>query len=367
MMTRTRLILSVFAAAALALAAGCALKTTALGEGVAVVSGDEPGPNSGVIKTSFGPVVIDGQPGASPGGDLLEATKKFTGFDSVPYLILTSHHADHTLSNELFMRAEIISTDAAREALIARSEPERKLLREKLNFVGTKSPEVVTPTMTFDKSLTLRLGWPKEKIKTVKLLAMPSGSAPGNLVVLLPDEKVLFAGDLVTNKVFPYMGDADVNEWLRALDELEKIDVDKVIPGHGKPGGKELIGETRRLLYALSSAVTSAREANKKLDDVKTSLVLPAYQKWPAARELLPIAVERLWSQKLPTIPPAAPTVVTPVPLIAPPTPAPAPAPAPTPAPTPAKNPAPAPTPAPAATPVKTPAPAPVPEKKAEK
>jgi glyoxylase-like metal-dependent hydrolase (beta-lactamase superfamily II) len=310
--------------------AGCALKTTPLGEGVAVVSGDQPGPDSGVVKTHFGPVVIDGQPGAAPGESLVEAALKFSGYESVPYLILTSHHADHTLSNGVFRLAEIISTEAARQALLERSAAERKLLHDRLGIAGTKSAELVTPTVTFSKSMTLYAGWPKDKIREIRLLEMPAGAAPGNLVVYLPKEKVLFAGDLVTNGVFPYMGDADLGEWTRALDELNKLDFDKLVPGHGAPGGKELVKSTAKFLTDLCAAVAKAKASGRKLEDAKKDLVVPGYEKWSAYKELLPIAVERLWDQKLPAAPAAQPEkpVATPAfPVEMPPSPAPKPSP----------------------------------------
>jgi glyoxylase-like metal-dependent hydrolase (beta-lactamase superfamily II) len=291
------------AALGLLLTAGCALKTAALGDGVWVASGDAPAPNSGIIKTPFGPVVIDGQPNASAGEGLSEAASKTTGFQKVPYLILTSHHADHTLSNEVFLRAEIISTAAARAALLEKSEAERKLLREHLGISGTKYPELAPPTMTFEKAMTLYAGWPKEKIREIRLAAMPAGAAPGNLVVLLPKEKVLFAGDLVVNKVFPYMGDADLGEWFKALDELDKLDFDRLVPGHGAPGGRELIASTRKMLAELAAAVAKARASGKKLDEVKKNFAFPHGEKWPGYKELLPFALERLWDQKLPELP----------------------------------------------------------------
>ncbi|HOX08313.1 MAG TPA: MBL fold metallo-hydrolase, partial [Planctomycetota bacterium] len=281
-------------------AAGCALKTTALGEGVWVASDDSPAPNSGIVRTPFGPVLIDGQPGSAAGAGLAEAASKVTGYKDVPYLVLTSHHADHTLGNEAFMRAEIIAASDARTALLEKSEAERKLLRERLGIAGTKYPELVPPTVTFEKAMTLYAGWPKDKVREIRLLVMPAGAAPGNLVVLLPKEKILFAGDLVTNEVFPYMGDADLAEWLKALDEIEKLDFDRVVPGHGAPGGRELVAATRKFLTGLAGAVAGAKASGRKLEEVRADFTFEPCRKWPGCKELLPIALDRLWGQKLP-------------------------------------------------------------------
>ena len=288
-------------------AAGCGPKMITVTDGITMAEGAPPGPNSGIIKTEFGAVVVDAAPGAKAGADLRESAVKRTGFQ-VYYLIMTSHHAEHTLGNEVFQRAEILATAAARAAMIEKFETERDLLAEKLRLPGLKSAELLPPTMTFEKSMTLYAGWPEEKMREIRMLEMPAGAGPGNLVVYLPKEKVLFTGNLVTNGVFPYMGDADIGEWIKALDELEKLDVEHVVPGHGKAGGRELIAATRQLLADLCAVVNKAKAESADREQIAKTFTLPGYEKWPGCRELLPVALERLWDQDLPEVEiPAAP------------------------------------------------------------
>ncbi len=284
-----------------AVSAGCGPKISAISDEILVAEGAPPGPNSGIIKTGFGAVVVDGQPGFKAAEGLRKAAEKRTGY-RVMYLIMTSHHADHSLGNEVFRRAEIISTAAARKAFGEKVEAERKLLVERLKIPGIKSAVLMPATMAFEKSLTLYAGWPKDKATEIRLLEMPSGAAPGNLVVYLPKEKILFAGDLATNGVFPYMGDADVGAWVKALDALEELDVEHLVPGHGKSGGKEILWHTRKFLADLCAAIRKARAGGKSAEQIKKTLTLPGYDKWPAYKELLPVAVDRLWDQKLPDI-----------------------------------------------------------------
>jgi cyclase len=291
-------------AAAMLAAAGCGPKMRPISDNIILAEGAPPGPNSGVVKTPFGSVVIDGQPGYRAAQGLLKAAHKRTGWE-VSYLIMTSHHADHSLGNEVFRKAEIISTAAARKAFNERVPGERKMLARRLKLSGLKGIEYMPPTMTFEKALTMHAGWPKKKLVEIRLLEMPHGAAPGNLVVYLPDEKVLFGGDLLTGGVFPYMGDADVSEWAKALDRIEKLDIKMLVPGHGRSGGKKLlIWETRKLLADLCAAVLKARKSGVPAEQARKALKLPGYEKWPACKELLPIAVKRLWDQKLPEIKP---------------------------------------------------------------
>ncbi len=291
-------------AVAMLAAAGCGPKMKPISDNVILAEGAPPSPNSGVVKTPFGTVVIDGQPGYRAAQGLLKAAHKETGWE-VSYLIMTSHHADHSLGNEVFTKAEIISTAAARKAFKEKVPAERTMLAEQLKLPGLKGIVYMPPTMTFEKALTLHAGWPKKKGVEIRLLEMPHGAAPGNLVVYLPEGKVLFAGDLLTGGVFPYMGDADVSEWAKALDEIEKLDVKMLVPGHGRSGGKKLLlWETRKLLADLCAAVEQARKSGVPAEQARKTLKLPGYEKWPAFKELLPLAVKRLWDQKLPQIKP---------------------------------------------------------------
>ena len=56
---------------------------------------------------------------------------------------------------------------------------------------------------------------------------------PEDLVVYLPQEKVLFAGDLVFRGRIPYVGQADSGHWIKAIDSLLAFDATVIVPGHG--------------------------------------------------------------------------------------------------------------------------------------
>src|SRR5262249_9679145 len=67
----------------------------------------------------------------------------------------------------------------------------------------------------------------------------------GDQVVWLPEQRVLFAGDLVENRFFPILPDEDAHGdlWIEVLGKLEALGPEVVVPGHGEVGGPELIRE----------------------------------------------------------------------------------------------------------------------------
>ena len=57
----------------------------------------------------------------------------------------------------------------------------------------------------------------------------------------VPEEKILFSGDLLFVGYHPYVGDADIQQWITALIQLQKLDIKKIVPGHGELCGKQEI------------------------------------------------------------------------------------------------------------------------------
>src|SRR5262249_57704694 len=84
------------------------------------------------------------------------------------------------------------------------------------------------PRLVFEKRLTLWLG----KLE-VDLLQLGRGHTKGDTVVWLPQEKILFSGDLVEYGATPYTGDAYLSDWPATLDALSALKPQKLVPGRG--------------------------------------------------------------------------------------------------------------------------------------
>ena len=80
----------------------------------------------------------------------------------------------------------------------------------------------------------------------VAIYFLGAAHTTGDIVVLLPDQKVLFSGDLALGKRVPYMQSPDVNPkgWENTLARLAQLDIEKVVPGHGTLGTRQAIGDT---------------------------------------------------------------------------------------------------------------------------
>ena len=93
-----------------------------------------------------------------------------------------------------------------------------------------------------------------------ELIELPAHTR-GDQVIWLPNERVLFTGDLVETRFFPILPDEDAHgsRWIDVLGELEALEPRVVVPGHGEVGGAELIAASREYLEAVRDRVRDAR------------------------------------------------------------------------------------------------------------
>ncbi len=92
----------------------------------------------------------------------------------------------------------------------------------------------------------------------------------GDGFVYLPKEQVLCTGDAVVNGPYNYTADANIGNWPNVVRAAQKLQVKYVLPGHGAPGGPEILAGEARFMVALHAAVKKAIADGKKLEDVVT-------------------------------------------------------------------------------------------------
>jgi glyoxylase-like metal-dependent hydrolase (beta-lactamase superfamily II) len=191
--------------------------------------------NAGFVETDSGVVVIDALGSPQLARDLMAEVKRVTG-KAVTDVIVTHYHADHIYGLQEFKRAgaRIIAHRAALEYLnseVAQSRLEAS--RTELAPWIDAQTRLVPADEWVDARRELVIGG-------VRLVVLPVGPAhtPEDLVVYLPAEKVLFAGDIVFRGRVPFVGQARSGEWIKALSTLLELDVDVTVPGHG-PASKD--------------------------------------------------------------------------------------------------------------------------------
>lgn len=186
--------------------------------------------NAAFVVTPAGVVVIDALGSPALAERLMAEIRKVTP-RPVTHVIVTHYHADHIYGLQAFKAqgARIIAHGAAREYM--NSETARLRLeasREELAPWVNDETRLVEADEWLEGDKTLKIGGVEFQIRIVG----PSHT-PEDLVVYLPGEKVLFAGDLVFRSRIPYVGKADSRHWILALEKLLAFDAAVIVPGHG--------------------------------------------------------------------------------------------------------------------------------------
>ena len=186
--------------------------------------------NAGFVITTDGVVVIDALGSPVLAQRLLEQIRKFTPLP-VTHVIVTHYHADHIYGLQIFKEAgaRIIAHRAALEYLNSdnariRLETSRQGMAPWVNA----QTRLVAADDWIDGEKTLTVGG-------VHFQITPLGPShtPEDLIVYVPEKKLLFTGDLVFRNRIPFVGQADSGHWVKALDTLLVFDTVALVPGHG--------------------------------------------------------------------------------------------------------------------------------------
>jgi cyclase len=198
--------------------------------------------NAGLIVGEGEAVLIDTLWDTRLTRRMLEAMTPHTAAAPIRWLVNTHGDPDHCWGNQLLAGAEIIATRATAED-VRRENPRRlrllgltrRLLPRGLRAFGQllrpydfSGIRVTPPTRTFDGTLELDVGG-----RRVQLIEVGPAHTPGDLIVHVPDERVVFAGDLMFVGVTPIMWVGPVENWIAGLDRIIELGPRTVVPGHG--------------------------------------------------------------------------------------------------------------------------------------
>jgi cyclase len=168
-------------------------------------------------------------------------------------VVNTHHHGDHTYGNGVFAgHAEILAHTASRNEQMA-AGPQLQLIWPDTDFGHAP---VTPPTATYEDALTLHVGGTE-----VRLIHPGIAHSCGDTVVWLPEQRIMFAGDLVFNGSTPFVMFGSLSGSLRALDLLRELDAEIVVPGHGPVCGPEAFDATERYLRYVAELAMEGHSA----------------------------------------------------------------------------------------------------------
>ena len=229
-------------------------------------------PNVGIVVGDRSTLVIDTAIGPRNGERILGEARRLGG-DRKLFLTTTHFHPEHAFAAASFTDVgTYICNDSQAEELADKGQ-------HYVEWFSTFTPglaellaevELVGPDVIYSGDIAeLDLGGIR-----VELHNIGQAHTRGDQVVFLPEQRILFAGDLVEDRFLPIFPDGDAvgSRWLAALGTLEALGAEKVVGGHGDVGGVEMIHALRDYLTAVRDRVGELHSEGKPLEEIEQEL-----------------------------------------------------------------------------------------------
>ena len=263
-------------------------------------------PNTGIVIGDDAVMVIDTQATPVMAADVIRRIREVTD-KPIQYVCLSHYHAVRVLGASAYMAEggeHIIASQDTYDLIVERGEQDKasEIGRFPRLFRNVESvPAGLTwPTITFTGKMTLWLG----KLE-VQLLQLGRGHTKGDTVVWLPQDRVLFSGDLVEFDATPYAGDAYFQDWPQTLRNIAALQPEKLVPGRGpalKNAAEVQAGleGTRAFVSDLFASVKAGAAEGKALRAVYEETfakLQPKYGQWVIFNHCMPFDVTRAYDE----------------------------------------------------------------------
>ncbi|MGD6846502.1 MBL fold metallo-hydrolase [Rossellomorea aquimaris] len=262
--------------------------------------------NAGIVDLGEELLIFDSFATPSAGYELRKQAEEMTG-KPVKYLINSHYHGDHVFGNQAFADTTIISTSLTRKWFeeknkivdlkteIEEMEDYLNKLEKQIELTADRvmkasqinqykemeailkdlpTIKLVLPTYLFEEKMVI-----EGSKRKVELHCFGGGHTPSDTFLYLPQEKIGFMGDLVT--VDLHVPIYDPEEFCAILKKVKLLDIKTVVPGHGSPGGNELVCTLEKYLSFLIEKTKEAVKNGVPLEVFVSNLEIPdEYGEW---------------------------------------------------------------------------------------
>ena len=207
--------------------------------------------------------------------EVIELIRKQTD-KPIKYIFDTHHHGDHADGNAIYKAIGAVPIASERTKPLFQTlglegfETSKKEKPDEYGSLDYKLPEVYFPRkMVFD-----------DGEMRVELLHFGHAHTGGDAVAWLPNQGILFTGDCVVNGAFNFTGHSDTASWINVIDQLKKLPVKTLAPGHGELGDLSTIKTQQRYFVELRKEIAGLIKKGRTLEEIKKEVKISWYKKW---------------------------------------------------------------------------------------
>lgn len=274
---------------------------TEVGEGLYAFTA-EGDPNSGVIIGDDSVMVVEAQATPRLARKVIECIRSVTD-KPISHLVLTHYHAVRVLGASAYGAPQVVMSGDARAMVVERGQEDwdSEFARFPRLFQGHEEiPGLTWPTTTFEGAMSVYLG-----NRRVDLMQLGRAHTAGDAVVWVPDQEVMFTGDIVEYHSACYCGDGHLTEWGDTLDNIATFKPRAIAPGRGDA----LVGEamvtaaienTRAFVestYAPAARVAARGGSLKEAWDAVRAECDPKFGDYAIYEHCLPFNVARAYDE----------------------------------------------------------------------
>jgi len=246
--------------------------------------------------------VIDTQATPVMAADVIRHIRTVTD-KPIKYVVMSHYHAVRVLGASAYGASEIIASEDTRDLIVERGAQDMKSEIERFPrlFRAVETiPGLTWPTITFKGEMTVWLG----KLE-VQLMQLGRGHTKGDTVAWLPQQKILFSGDLVEYGATAYAGDAYFRDWPATLDRVEALGATAIVPGRGaaltnaamcREGIATTRAFIREVLECVERGVAQGHDLKRVFTDTDAAL-RPKYGSQVIYEHCMPFDVSRAFDE----------------------------------------------------------------------
>ena len=240
--------------------------------------------NAGFVVTDEGVVVYDALGTPALGFEMIRRIREVTD-QPIRYVIAGHYHADHIYGLQAFAdhtQARIIGQRRAEDYLRGPGAESRLQQRRGVLYPWVdEDTQVIPPDELFDEEYTIELGG-----KTFRLLHAGPAHSPDDVIMVVEEDGVVFAGDIVFDGRIPFLGDdaLDSGNWVNRLEQVEAMEPNFLIPGHGDAtaNARRAVRFTRDYLVKLREHMAESVEDMMSFEEAYAAMDWSEYEDLPA-------------------------------------------------------------------------------------
>jgi glyoxylase-like metal-dependent hydrolase (beta-lactamase superfamily II) len=259
-------------------------------------------PNSGIIIGDDSVMVVEAQATPRLAQKVINHIRNVTD-KPITHVVLTHYHAVRVLGASAFGAQQVIMSEAARNMVVERGQEDwdSEFQRFPRLFQGHESiPGLTWPTTVFNGKMSVWLGK-----RRVDIMQLGRAHTAGDAVIHVPDQNVMFTGDIVEAHSACYCGDGHFREWGATLEAVRGYDLAAIAPGRGNAvvGAKAVNGALDRTKDFVESTfkpvekIASRGGSLKEAWDAMRAECDPKFKDYAIYEHCLPFNVSRAYDE----------------------------------------------------------------------